>query len=393
MNLTTLKNLYNLLVTSDNMSEIRAALHKNCDHINFESVMSEYVASNDVIMMINYIKKQYDSLIEAEKTVYKISDEELETRKNKLKKAAEIYEKTTNPYIRLDQMIKLFKTPSLMHKSYVLLIRYGKDDPKLDDIRELLKDFSIYYNEFRINYKNDIRRTIANANEDNEEYKKEKYANFIINEYINSDIFLPIEFYNKYNIDSKIFKECINRIRKDKSLYYEFVIKKHENEAKLKQVNKDILTDLNFAISNGYFVYGNSFDIFEFIKKVPFKDAEDFMYEIDLFLSINMPNAKETIINYIKENGLDNKDSFKTVEIDNIINARVIINGTTIEKEDLKRITNYLNFRNIPINKVSLKIACEKYLNNELEEKYLNTKPYTKQRKAPIIIPSKKDAI
>ena len=342
MDLITIKELYKLLTTSDNIFDVRGKLHHACDKVDFDMLSKKYLASENVIRMINYIKKEYNAMIEAEKTIYKISDEELKTRINKLKKVDEIFNKYSNQYIRFDKVKQLFKNPGIMHKSYILLIRYGKDDPKLDEIRPLLRNFNTYYYEFRDNFKNDIHKTVANAYEDDNNAKRLMYAKFIINEYNNEESFMFNDFLDNYGIDKKTFDDLLEMVRKnDNSLYYEFIIKSNSNEKINNNIYTYIIDDLSYAITNGEFIYGNNFDDLEFIKMIPFKDEESFITKIDDFMAIHNIYSRDIIIKYIKEHHLDSKDAFVLLDPDEVRNRKAIINNTTFSEGQMNIIVDY----------------------------------------------------
>ncbi len=387
MNLTQIKELYMLLTTSDNIFDVRGKLHRACDKVDFDLITKEYLASADIIRMINYIKKEYLAMIEAEKTKYKISEEELQTRIDKLKKLDELFKNCDNPYIRFDKMQKLFKNPGIMHKTYTLLIRYGKDDPKLDEIRPLLNRFSIYYNEFRKSFKNDIHDTVTSAYQEELDKDKISYAKFIIEEYIKSESSFKLnEFLEKYGLDSESFLYLTNIIKSnDIALYYEYIIKRSENDKAINAIYTNIIDDLNYAILNGEFVYGNKFDLLEFIKEIPFKEDKDFIISIDDFMSIHNKLVKENILKYIRYNNLDKADSFKIYSPEDLLKAKIIVGGVTLNQDEIKSIISYLDYRNIPLYKSAFGIASRMYLNNEITLD--NVFNRVKKSQQPIIIP------
>ena len=279
MDVTQITELYNLLTTSDNIFNVRGKLHNLCDKVDFEVLEKKYLSSDKISRMIKYIKKEYLATLEAEKTVYKISDEELNRRIAKLKIVDELFKSCNNPYIRFDRLSKMFKNPNIMYKTYILLIKYGKDDPKLNEIRPLLNNFDKYYHEFRDNFKNDVGKTVRAAYKDEEKETEYNYAKFIIEQYINRDDSFNLEdFLNDYAISVELFHQFIKLIKiKNKSLYYEYVLKAHSNERNLKHAYMFTIDDLYYAIHNNEFIYGNKFDLLEFIKLIPFKDEAAFL--------------------------------------------------------------------------------------------------------------------
>ena len=391
MSLSLIKDLYNLLTTSDNIFDIRRKLHNACDKVDFDELSKEYLASENVIRMIKYIKKEYDSMIEAEKTIYKISDEELANRINKLKKMDEIFKTYDNPYIRFDMLSKMFKNPNFMHKSYILLMRYGKDDPKLDEIRPLLRKFPIYYNEFRESFKNEVHKTVANAYKEQNDFNKLNYAKFIANEYIKSeDSFMLDEFLNRYGIDKNMFESIIEFLKKnDEELYYEYVLKYNKNEKGLNNIYMHLIDDISYAITNGEFVYGNRFDELEFIKIVPFKDEDDFVTAINDFMSLHNPFAKENVLKYIKENHFDRPDTFKIYDEDNYLHAKILVSGVELDISEIKRIISYLKSRDIPLYKCAFGFAARMLINNCLPKETIIDSEKSKEI-TPILIPSNK---
>ena len=390
MNIATIKQIYRVLKTSDNMSYIRAHLHKYCDGLDFNKVLNEYLLNDDILIMINYIKKEYDSMIDAEKSVYKISLEELAVRIDKLKKLEELFNSCDNPYIRFDRMSKMFRNPNVLHKSYVLLIRYGNDDPKLDEIRPILNKFDIYYREFRDFFKNDIHKTVANAYKEENNFDKYYYAKFIINEYLRrNDSYNFDEFLADYGINEDIFKELLKNIRNnDEDLYLEYLGKKSNNDILLNNNSKYILDDLAYAITNNMFIYGNNFDLLEFIKLVPFKNSSEFSIDIDEFMKKHNMYSREIIMNYIFDNNLYKQGIFKEYDIDKVITNKAIVDGKELSINDMNLIVNYLIKRNIPICKASIVTAARMYNDNIININLDNQ--FALRKTKPIIIPPQK---
>ena len=388
MNLLQIKELYKLLTVSDNIFDIRNKLHNKCDKVDFDLLRKEYLASDNIMRMINYIKKEYDAMIEAEKTAYKISDEELEIRINKLKKVDEIFKTYDNPYIRFDKMSKLFKNPSIMHKSYILLIRYGKDDHKLDEIRPLLDIFDTYYREFRDSFKNDIHQTVAYAYKDEQRIEELKYAEYIILEYIKSNISFKFdEFLEMHGITEELFNSMLNLVKfNNRNLYYEYVFKTSLNDQALNKINEYVIDDLNYAINNDIFIYGNNFDLLEFIKLIPFKEHHDFLTKLDDFMALHNINARENILTYIKDNELDKKDAFKLYNEDDLYNKEAIINNTSLDKQAMNTILHYLKRRNIPLYKSAIVEAGRMYIDNLISKEEIKNPILTRTK--PIIIPA-----
>lgn len=372
------------------MSYIRAYLHKCCDGLDFNKVLNEYLLNDDILMMITFIKKEYDSMIEAEKSVYKISPEELSIRIDKLKKIAELFITCDNPYIRFDEMLKMFRNPNVLHKSYILLIRYGNSDPKLDEIRPILENFDIYYREFRDNFKNDIHKTVANAYKEENNFGKYRYARFIMNEYLkNDDSYNLEEFLSSYGIDEDIFKELLKTIRiNDEDLYIEYLNKRRNNDILLNNSYMYILEDLAYAITNNIFIYGNHFDLLEFIKLVSFKDKQDFSIDIDEFMKKYNTHSREIIMNYIFDNNLYKQGIFEKCDINKVRSTNAIVDGKKLTIKDMNNIVDYLIKRDIRVCKASIVTAARMYndkttyinIDNSLELK----------RNKPIIIPSHK---
>ena len=390
MEVNSITELYELIIKKENMLEIRSKLHEFCDNIDFDSLLKDYSDSEQVTMMIMRIKAEYTKMINSEKTIYKISLEQLKKRIAKLKQVDEIYQSSSNPYIRFDMMLKLFKKPSIFYKSYTQLILLGKEDQLLDEIRPLLQNFDYYYNDFKKSYNGEVHKAVLDAYKNNNDYNQFMYAKFILQEYLNSeDSYLMDSFLNRYNIDLDAFNYFLKIIKfRQKSLYDKYLVKKQENDFKARDYYKHMYDDLAYAIKNGEFVYGNKFDLLEFIKYLPFKISNSFMEETTAFLTNNNPLIKDIIIDYIKENDLTSNNVFKRLNNDSLYQATIILNGQTINNpHDINLIINYLQSREIPICKATLKKACEMYLNNEINCSYISDSRFVKKRE-PVIVPN-----
>ena len=388
-NINDIKNIYDSIKNAKNMAEKRAILHRWCISMDFVALLDHYSESKTLTNMIMDIQSEYESMIMVEKSVYKITEEELEAKIKKLKIVDEIYNSCQNPYIRLDKMLQLFLNPDVMQKSYALLIKFGKNDPKLDEIRPLLNNFDIYYNDFRKIFNSDIRETVLTAYRDNNEYYSDLYATFIVNEYIKDESsYLIDNWLKKYNISIDDFNYFVSIVKhKNKDLYNKFVVKKNKNTIIKVTYDKNMFDDLAYAIQNGEFVYGNKFDLLEFIKYLPLKNSKYFIEELIAFLNSHNLNAKKVILDYITKNHLDDKDGFKPIDIDSLLDAEISLNDKVISNSELRDLINYLLYREIPISMNSLKSVCRMYLNNEINLANIHTMNRTRNN-SPIIIPN-----
>ena len=377
-----IQSLYRLINKTDNISAKRAALHKMCDKCDFSSLMDKYNGDVDTLNMIKYIKKEYDDMIVASKSPYKVTEEEFKDRIIKLKQVDEIYRSTSNPYIRFDKIAKLFRNPDYMKKCYKLFILNGKNDPMLDEIRPILNNFNIYYREFRDNFKKDIGKTVFNAYKENDEMQKYKYGEFIIMEYLNVTTMDDYEkFLDKYGIDENIFNNVLQAVKiRNEDLYNIFISRKKNDDKFLRNIYMYNIDDLAYAINNGEFIYGNRFDLLEFIRLIPFKNSTDFVLELSNFMNKYNKSYNDVIMKYITDNNLYKEGALKALDI--VINSKGIINGITYSKEEMNILVNYLISRDIPICKASLVEASKKYLNNQINDSVI-----IKKRENPIIIP------
>ena len=134
--------------------------------------------------------------------------------------------------------------------------------------------------------------------------------------------------------------------------------------------NKIVLTikELAKGIKTGFLNDEISFNILEFIKRVPFKTSKDFVNTISSFMRRNCMEEYDTIMLYIYKNRLHLPSTFSEISIQNLYKTKY--------KKDIDIILNYMIENNIPLMAKSYLIVKEMYLNSELD---IDKKEYTKK--------------
>ena len=101
----------------------------------------------------------------------------------------------------------------------------------------------------------------------------------------------------------------------------------------------------------------------------------------------------DTIIKYVKDNGLNRISSFVPLDLKSIYQVKTSINGVEITNADNDIIIDYLKVNNIPLIHKSYVFARTKYLNGVITaEMVQEQKAQIELSKVPtkMLIPSKK---
>ncbi len=209
------------------------------------------------------------------------------------------------------------------------------------------------------------------------------YARFVINSYIESDSsYNESEFYDFLGIDKDIFDYCVATVEElDVDLYNSYLAKRKVNDTTATKINIDTISYLALSI------HSNTCDVLEFIKRIPFKEQEDFLVVLNGFIKKYIPEEFDTINQYMRVNGLANKETFKSLDIVALYEKE----DDTVTNYDNDYIIDYLIYSNIPLTDKTYNIARDKYVSGEITREMVGELKNNWQPKecAKILIPSK----
>ena len=159
----------------------------------------------------------------------------------------------------------LYKDSEVFRRSYSLFIKLGASDPRLDSIREELKNVDYYYNKIkeyeRLGYLIDYRY-YQKTTDYRENYP---YAKYIITQYLNANSYNFHDFLEDYGLTETTFNICLETLKElDVDLFNQYQEKHQINENILLMHNIEIFKDIYLGITTGYLKDGTEFNRVEF---------------------------------------------------------------------------------------------------------------------------------
>ena len=334
-------------------------------------------------------------LFKSAKNPYKCTLEEIALRLRKINKAFEIMNSDDKDYIKVEQLLSLFKSAEKFRKSYALFNKYGKKDERLSSARIALDNFDSLYTKFKEYEAKGIIDNVRYVLSIQDYLQNYEYAKFAIRHYIESpESYKESEFLSELGLDIDTFNFCISTIEElDVDLYKLFLEKKEINNKIRCVKNSETINNLANGINTGILSDGTQFDLLEFIKRVPFKKSNNFTFALIDFMKRNNPDDMDTIIKYVYSNGLNKPSTFAPLDFKEIYTTKTIINGIEITNTDNDIILNYLKVNNIPLIHKAYVFARTKYLNGEITAELVQEqKAQLELNKEPakILIPNNK---
>ena len=380
MNAKIIRKLYRLVKNEKNLKKLKLELYEHCHDIDFDEMIINNQYSKDILLMLSFIRKTYESLLLDDiKDIVKNEKDIIV----KFWELENLFTNQGNEIIRFDTMLNLFKNPSEMLNDYNYVVNQI-NSKSLEYVMPSENNFKKYYAEFQKNFDGEIHKFVQDAYKDDLAWQeKNKFAVYIITEYLNSsDSFKIMDFYIKYNLNDDIFNKLKELVKTNNpNLYRKFISQYKKNQELFFNYNIEIIKDLNYAIQNGLFIYGNTFDVIEFIKYVPFKESKNFYNQIKVFIEKNKLENEDNILEFIKSNHLDEPDAFKIYDYNFIINQCDSANNNAISYIDAKTILDYLTRRDVPLYKSAINYACEVFLSNNLAKDIFSKNTNVKVRK------------
>lgn len=373
-----IKKLYSICSYSNLINSLICCRHKNPE--------------SREVKMLTIIKEFYEEkTLKIYKKSYRCSLEEMDDRLERIIEALDIIKSSEKDYEKAFKLYGLYRSSQELRRSCTYFIKFGDDDDRLDYAREALDNFDNIYNKY-IEYENNgIMKDIAYFLRKQDYFINYNYAKFVVSCYINFEnsykeaIFLP-----EIGIDKKIFEFCVKTIEElDIDLYKKYLEKREANNKIRFIKNKLTIKELAEGIRTGFLPNGDTFDMLEFIKRVPFKGKDFANIIADFMKTSNMPEFT-IIMNYINNNKLYLPSTFKEIDICELYSIKMVVGNRELMKEDIDYIIEYLNLKNIIITYKTFTLARNKYLNGEISIKGVNKEP-KKEFKERILIPSIKN--
>lgn len=378
----------NIIITFEDLNRIEMELSLNLSKEETIRIIHDFCNNPVFINSLYYIEKydEFDqerikylanlfkknkttlySKIYKTKSLFRVSLEDLVDRLKKINLAYSVVSSDLSDYMKAEKLVSLFESSEDLKRMYSGMLR-NINEPNIQIAREALNNFELIYNKYIEYEKNGIMnnaRYIVNTMNYHRNYG---YAKFVIEKYIESEnSYKGFEFLQTLGLDKDAFIFCVKTIEElDPDLYKKFVEKRRNN----KKVNcfKNIKTfkDLSNGIETGILNDGTSFDLIEFIKRVPFKREENFFEILKKFVINFNPNEYKTIINYIYSNNLHKKYAFSPINEEKLNEENIKINGIEITPEINEVVFDYLKINQIPLVNRTYSIILRKYLSGEI---------------------------
>ncbi len=305
---------------------------------------------------LGYMKTHY--------TPYKCTPEELGIRKEKLIKLSQTLNSNISEYNKAMTIFELYKDSEVFRRSYSLFVKLGASDPRLDSIREELKNVDYYYNKMkeyeRLGYLIDYRY-YQKTTDYREIYP---YAKYITNQYLNTNSYNFNDFLECYGLTENAFNFCLETLKElDVDLFNQYQEKHQISENLLLMHNIEIFKDLSLGITTGHLKDGTEFNAFEFFKRLPISSNGALYTNLKKYFVHNKIEGINLILNYVCRNNFQVTEVTKTLDSEQILNS--YNNNPTLDINAIRIILTYLQQNNIPINKITYNYAKNMYLNNE----------------------------
>lgn len=331
--------------------------------------------------------KKYDAAgyFKEYKNTYKCSMLEFRERVESINRAYAIINSDASDYSKCESLLELYNSPYDLKKKYSLMIKNGQFDKKLDVCREALNHFDQIYNAF-VEYRDrGIVSELKYINNNRSLYEIFPYAQYLINEYINSSLIYKSKFISEYGLDKDAFNFCVLAVRiLDCDLYKKYLEKEDINKKRIFIANKETICDLAHGIETGILKDGTPFNVLEFVKRTPFKDSPYYSEVLHDFVSRNLPQYTIMILKYINDNNIPPFQAFGPLDKTTLNSVKTTINGVPITSEDNDIIFDYLEANDIPVVGITYRYVREKYLNGEITKSMVDETKKLQSNNKPI---------
>lgn len=318
--------------------------------------------------VLSYYEK-YENLgyMKIHYTPYKCTPEELNVRKEKLIKLSQALNSNLSEYNKAMIVFGLYKDSEVFRRSYSLFIKLGASDPRLDSIREELKNVDYYYNKIkeyeRLGYLIDYRY-YQKTTDYRENYP---YAKYIITQYLNANSYNFHDFLENYGLTETTFNICLETLKElDVDLFNQYQEKHQINENILLMHNIEIFKDIYLGITTGYLKDGTEFNAFEFFKRLPISSNGALYTNLTKYFVHNKIEGLNLILNYVCLNNFQVAEVTKTLDFAQILNKHN--NNPSLDITVIRTILSYLELNKVPINRITYNYVKNMYLNNEFND-------------------------
>ena len=300
---------------------------------------------------------------------------DLVERLKKINLAYEAIKSNTSDYNKAYELLCLYKNPEELKKLCCTMLK-RIDNPNIAISKEALQNFNLIYSKFLEYEQTGILEKVEYVARFRNYYENYEYAKFAIEEYINDENSYKTEsFLSKLGIDKEFFMFCANTIKElNPDLYRKLLQKRDENHKIIHFRNLKTIEKLAKGIETGYINDNIEFNIFEFIKRVPFKGNPNFYDKLMKFVLDSCPEYYHVIFKYLQANQLYMKSSMEPVNMPNLYEIKLSVNGNEVTNEMKKDVLDFLKYNRIPVVNKTYRVALNKYLDGEITKEMIEEK-------------------
>lgn len=311
-----------------------------------EKVLDSYITYD--------LRGYFDSL----KGIRRINLEKLKDKITDLKDVEKLMASEKSDYQKAEELLKKYKTSQRFAINYSILDKHKRNSEESKSSIPSYEDILLKFKEYE---QNGIANDVLYVKSVNDYLMNYDYAKFVINRYLETPAVTNIhEVLNDLGINEDIFSFCVETIAElDFDLYNAYLKKRSENS---DEINLAIIDDLADGILNGVLSDGTEFNFLEFVKRIPFKEENDFFKRISQ-LAKNLDTFKETAIkSYIYKNKLDLPKAFDEPDYKTIFDGKTYVNGVLVTALENDLILRYLYLTETPITIKTFVFARDMYL-------------------------------
>lgn len=195
-------------------------------------------------------------------------------------------------------------------------------------------------------------------------YDTNKYAEFIIKEFNNTNIENINQFLYLYGINKEIFDYCLNTVKETNVDLYSKYVTKYQQYIEYSLKYFDLLMKQ---------IKLKCVDIALLAKYIPFQHDPSFKLSCFRLLEKYKPEYLVTFKKFLFDYKISDL-SFKKIDYTNILNTKVIINDIELNKDDNNNIINYINNIGLEPNNITYKVYRDKYIKGQLNNDLFSSK-------------------
>lgn len=393
-----LDNIINKINTTGSYEERKDLIFHFCNNPNFINslyYMDQYDEEyQDKINRISKYFQQFRRLYSRKYDVrglFRVTLEELVNRLKLIKMANKVCNSNESDFMKAYNLASLYKDSETLRVSYSGMVR-NIEHPNIQIARYALSNFDKIYNKYLEYENNGLMEKARYYLSTISYYQNYEYAKFVIENYIEDEnSYKGYEFISELGLDKDSFVYCIKTIEElDPDLYKKFREKRSYNKKVACFKNAQTLKELSYGIRNGIMRDGTNFDLFEFIKRVPFKKEDNFVDSLITFMNNTQLQESKIILSYIFKNGLQNKKALTPINRRQIYECRNFLNGVQITNNINDIVIDYLTINQIPVVNKTYDVAVRMYLDGKINKEMVKEKKKKMEENKPrsiILIP------